>query len=172
MPLSPYANFISPNFSFPHHNVPFYQTFLDSFVFFRLSLHVPLLAASPILSSLLLPKRVHSVCPSENKAPSNYSSIFLNSLFVSFQWSCLHRHNFTIPFLWLIFPSKTTITKFCAPTKLRFISTLIWQVVLLSSLQKLSACAFHSTVFCCVFSWDVTWGFSCSCSTGALQELY
>lgn len=140
-------------------------------MFSRLS-HLPLLATSTILSSLLFPKRIRSVCPSETKAPSNYSSTFLNSLCLFSMKLSPSVSNLTVPFPWFIFPSKTTITKIYHPTKLRFISILVWQVILLSSPQKLSALGFHSTIFFEVFSWDVTWGFSCSCRIGAAQELY
>lgn len=87
-----------------------------------------------------------------------------SSLILCLSSQCWHlqKNNFTIPFPWFIFQSKSTITKMHPSIKLRFISIHIWQVVLVSSLQKLSALSFHSTTFFWVFYLDVTWGFSCS----------
>lgn len=87
-----------------------------------------------------------------------------SSLILCLSFQCWHlpKNNFTTPFPWFILQSKSIFTKIHPSIKPRFISILIWQVVLVSSLQKLSALRFHSTTFIWVFYLDATWGFSCS----------
>lgn len=131
---------------------PFLITTFPSIRHFLTALCFP---DSPFICLYLLP---HPSCPpcffpreytqlTHLKTRLPPTTIPSSSILSLFQWSCLQMHSFTTPFPWFIFPSKTTITKIYPPTKLRFISIITWQVVLLSSLQKLSALGFRSTIF-------------------------
>lgn len=126
---------------------PFLITIFPSIRYFSAALCFP---DSLLISLYWLPQPSCSPCsfPREytqfaylkTRLPPTTAS---SSLILSLQWSCLQIHNFTTLFPWTTFPSKLPSPKSIPQ---RFISTFTCQVVLLSSLQRLSALGFHSTI--------------------------